>query len=78
MDSNRRSTHIAVSIGMLLAAIALLLPIRMDGWSLVNNARAEGETCWVNPDLRCCVMVTPIWWNCIEESSWEPPVDPEG
>lgn len=74
MDSKRRSTHMAVSVGMLLAAIAFLLPIRLDGRPQANNAVAQAYTCWVNPPWRCCRPQGPGWDVCVENSSWTQPV----
>lgn len=77
MYSSQRSRHIGVGIGLFLAAIALLIPVRFDGGLRTNIAQADGGTCWVEEDERCCERVDSIWVNCIEDSK-PGPVDPEG
>lgn len=77
-QAKRPTTHAAVSIGLLLAGLALLLPIRFGPRVAVNDALAL--TCYVQEGQRCCWMEGEwphLWWMCMENSS-ETPIDPEG
>jgi len=76
--TKRPAGHTALSVGILLAGLALLLPIRLAPDLAINDAMAL--TCYVQQEARCCWLegsYPTYWWMCMENHS-PTPVDPEG
>jgi hypothetical protein len=72
--------HRIVSLALLLAGIALVLPIKWAPSPIINDARAE-LTCYTNLGQQCCwyeIAWPVIWRMCMENMSETPPIDPEG
>ena len=73
-----RAGHTTLSIAMILAGVALLLPFKVSPTLAVNDAMAI--TCYTNSGQRCCWLeyYNGRWWEmCMENSSEDPP-EPEG